>query len=686
MTTAPYGSWRSPITARSLAHGGLALGGLQAAGEHLYWLEMRPAEEGRSAIVERTPSGSIRDVTPADGNARTLVHEYGGGSYVAFSRHTGRAVVASDFADQRLYLQDIDDDVPSRTRRPLTRLPEVPRALRYADGRVTPDGRRLIVVRERHQFGQVVNELVALSTAANDREPVVIASGHDFYAAPRISPDGRALAWLSWDHPQMPWDGTRLWVAELFADALGTPQFVAGGTTESIVQPSWSADGSLHYISDRSGWWNVYRCCDLDTLLGESATNPAPAMPLVHLAADFAKPPWVFGLQSYAFLREGRIACIYSSEGIDHIGLITPGAPGIQDLPCEFTTFSSLVVAGDSVAVIGGNARKSSTVALIDIDSGDVTPLRESRALAVDPSYLSRPESITFPTSYPDVSVTGPLVQEMQAVPELHAHALYYAPTNPDFVATEYELPPLIVLCHGGPTSARETILSLDVQYWTSRGYAVVDVNYGGSTGYGRAYRERLRGNWGVVDTLDCINAARYLVARGAADPQRLAIEGGSAGGYTTLNALARHSFFAAGASYFGLADLELFASGGTHKFESRYLDGLVGPYPEAADVLHERSPLHHVDDISCPVIVLQGLEDAIVPPAQAELIVTALRRKGLPYAYVAFADEQHGFRKAENIVTAQEAVLTFFSRVFDVEAADGLPPLAIENFDRDTP
>ncbi len=667
--TAPYGSWASPITARLIAESGIALGGLQAAAGELFWVEMRPLEDGRSVLVRRTADGDVVDVVPATCNSRTLVQEYGGGIYALHAAADGSVTAYfSEFDDQRLYRVDIGEAAASAPR-PITPAPPEPRSVRFADGRVTPDGRTLVCVRERHENGEVVNELVALPTDGS-AAAWIVASGHDFYAAPRPSPDGRQLAWLSWDHPQMPWDGTELWVAELSAAGeLAAERRVAGGPAESVLQPAWSSAGRLHFVSDRSGWWNLYR----DE--GDHVTSLAP------LAAEFAKPAWVFGLQNYDFLPDGRIVATFGQDGVEHLGVIDPAHPGIVPLPCELTTFSSLVVLGEQVAVIGGGAARAAAVALVDPASGAVNEVRRSKTVDIDPGYLSAPEPITFPTSYPEGSLVGGLAEEMtQAAAAPTAHALFYPPANRDFEAPPGERPPLIVMSHGGPTSAAYAQLSLEIQYWTSRGIGVVDVNYGGSSGYGRAYRERLRGNWGIVDTVDCINAARYLAERGGADPARLAVEGGSAGGYTTLNALTRHRFFAAGASYFGLADLEVFATGGTHKFESQYLVGLIGPYPELAAVYRERSPINHVDDIACPVIVLQGLDDAIVPPAQAEIIVAALEKKGLPYAYLGFPGEQHGFRKAENIVRSLEAELYFYGRVFGFPPADEIEAVNIRN------
>ena len=719
---APYGSWRSPITARLIAESGIGLGLVRAAADSLFWVEMRPLEDGRYVVVRRGPDGAIADVTPQGHNSRTLVHEYGGGMYTV---HAGgdlggdpggkgaAMVIWSELSDQRLYRQDVAADGLASKPRPITPEPEAPRALRYADGRVTPDGLTLICVRERHGGGEVTNELVALPTNGSVG-PRVIATGHDFYGAPRLSPDGRRLAWLSWDHPQMPWDGTELWVADVSAaGGLAAERRVAGGPTESVLQPDWSADGRLHFVSDRSGWWNLYRL-DEEPDGGPAARADEPAAAdrtaaaLAPMPAEFAKPAWVFGMQNYAFLPDGRIVAYYSGDGTDGIGIIggdgagasrgagAPKASGrsaaFRPIACPLTTFSSLAMLGDDVAVIAGGAATAAAVLLLDPRTGALTVVRRSKTVDVDPSYISAVEPIEFPTEYAPGTVGGPLAEELAGAGRASAadgaggpftaHALYYPPASADFEGPADERPPLLVMSHGGPTAAHETLLDLGIQFWTSRGVAVVDVNYGGSTGYGRAYRERLRGNWGVVDTVDCINAARYLAERGDVDPARLAIQGGSAGGYTTLNALTRHRFFAAGASYFGLADLEAFASGGTHKFESRYLDGLVGPYPERADVYRERSPINHVADISCPVIVLQGLEDAIVPPAQAEIIVAALADKGLPYAYLAFEGEQHGFRKAENIVRAQEAELYFYGRVFGFTPADEIAPVEIQNLD----
>jgi dipeptidyl aminopeptidase/acylaminoacyl peptidase len=665
----------------------VGLGALRAAGGALFWLEVRPLDGGRTTLVRGTLDGDVRDVTPAGTNVRTLVHEYGGGAYTLHEHADGAVTVFySEFSDQRLYRLEVGSGAAGGTAagppRPITPEPPRPRGLRYADSCVSPDGRTLYCVRERHEPESVVNELVALGTDGAGAATVV-AGGHDFFAAPRLSPDGRRLAWLCWDHPQMPWDGTELWVADVTAAGdLAAERRVAGGPSESVLQPAWSTDGRLHFVSDRSGWWNLYRADGDGAELTRSATAIAPA------AAEFAGPSWVFGLQNYRFLPDGRIVACFHREGADRLCLIDASRT-VTPVPSALTVFSSLVVAGDHIAAVAGSPARSPAVVVMDPAGGDVRELRRSTSADVDPGYFSAPQPIEFPTSYEPAAIDGPLAADPACAGErgepahtcaFTAHALYYPPANRDFRGPEHERPPLIVMSHGGPTSAAGTMLSLSIQYWTSRGIAVVDVDYGGSSGYGRAYRERLRANWGIVDTVDCINAARFLAARGDVDPARMAVTGGSAGGYTTLNALTRHDVFAAGASYFGVADLEAFALGGTHKFEEQYLLGLIGPYPERAATYVERSPINHVADIACPVILFQGLEDAIVRPEQSEVIVEALERNGLPYAYLAFPGEQHGFRAAENIVRSNEAELYFYGRVFGFTPADHIEPVEIKN------
>jgi dipeptidyl aminopeptidase/acylaminoacyl peptidase len=640
-TIAPYGAWRSPVTTELLVSAGVSLSQLFTAGSDVYWIEGRPLEKGRSVLIKRTPAGQTQAVTPPDQNTRTMVHEYGGGAYVA----QGDVVYGSNFTDQRLYRLQ-----PGQLPLPISPEPPAPRSLRYADGRLTADGRLLICVRERHEAGGVINELIALATDGSG-ESRVIASGYDFYSHPRISPDGRQLAWLCWQNPQMPWDGTELWVADLqAAGALENQRRIAGGPTESLCQPEWSPTGVLHFLSDRTNWWNLYR------VVGDEIEAVAP------IEAELGEPQWVFGQSRYVFLPGGRIATIYTQNGLDYLGIIHPGASTITPLHCDYTALHWLRTDGERLWLIGGSPTSGSTVFALHPEQGEVEVVKQGLRVEVDPAFFSVPQPIEFPT------------EEGKT-----AHALYYPPTNPLYAAPDGERPPLLVICHGGPTGATSAQLSLGVQYWSSRGFGVVDVNYGGSTGYGRDYRQRLNGNWGIVDVMDCINAARYLIDQGLADPKRVAIRGGSAGGYTTLRALTWQDFFAAGANYFGLAELEVFVDD-THKFEARYLDTLVGPYPQRKDLYIERSPVHFVDNITAPLIVFQGLEDKIVPPSQSEIIVESLQRKGLPHAYLAFEGEQHGFRKAETIIRAAEAELYFYGRVFGFSPADEIEPVKIEN------
>ena len=644
---APYGSWRSPISAGMVAVGGVMLYEPWLDSGVAYWLELRPVEGGRNVIVRGDPSAAGRpvDVTPPGFDVRTKVHEYGGGSYLV---HEG-TVFFSNFADQRLYRQE-EGGEPL----PITPEPPAPGSIRYADGRITPDGRLIVCVRERREGRDTRNELVSLP-ADGSAEPRVIAAGRDFYAFPRVSPDGHRLAWVEWDHPNMPWDDTELYVADLSAEgSVSGLHLVAGGPDESIFQPGWSPQGVLHFVSDRSGWWNLYR--EHDSGAGDVNLTPIPA--------EFGVPAWEFGYSTYAFLSDGRIACTYRQGGVHHLAMLDPATSELLDLDLPYSCYDSPYVrgAGTRLLFVAGGPATPAEIVSLDFAARDVQVLRTSREVNVDPAYFSMPRPIEFPTE-----------------DGLTAHAHFYPPANPDFAAPEGERPPLVVHVHGGPTSEATPELSLATQFWTSRGFAFVDVNYGGSTGYGREYRERLYGQWGIVDVHDAVNAARFLVERGEADGNRLIITGGSAGGYTTLCALTWHDDFATGASYYGLADLEPFATF-THKFELRYTDNLVGPWPEAADLWRARSPIHSADMLSRPMLVLQGLEDEVVPPEQAEIMVRALEAKGIPYGYLAFEGEQHGFRKAENIQRSLEAELFFYSRVLGFELAEPVAPIEIHN------
>ena len=640
--TAPYGSWGSPISAELVAAGGVSLDEVRVAAGAVHWVEGRPLEGGRQVVCRAVRGQPPEDLVPEGFNARTRVHEYGGGAYLV----TDEALFFSNFADQRLYRRDPGDGRP----RPITPEPPDPAGHRYADASPTPDGRRLVCVRERHQDGRVDNELVWVP-ADGDGPPVVLAAGRDFYATPRVSPDGRQLAWLEWDHPDMPWDGTELKLATLAGDGLaGDPVTVAGGPEESVFQPAWSPDGVLHLVCDASGWWNLYRV-GADGVL--DALAPA--------AEEFGHPQWVFGLSTYAFLPRGRIACIHGRGPVQRLGILEPGGV-LNDLELPFTSFypPQLRALGDRLVCIAGGPTRAAAVVVVDPSTGGIQVLRSSEDRELDPRFLTVPEPIEFPTAGGRT-----------------AHALYYPPANPDAKGPEGERPPLVVASHGGPTAGVSSGLHLGYQFFTSRGIAVVDVDYGGSTGYGRAYRRRLDGQWGVVDVDDCVAAARYLAGRGDVDPARLAIRGGSAGGYTTLCALTFRDDFAAGASYYGVADVAALARD-THKFESRYLDRLIGPWPQAEELYRERSPIHFTDRLSCPVILLQGLEDEVVPPAQAEMMAAALDAKAIPYAYLPFPGEQHGFRQAAHIRRALEAELYFYGRVFGFDLADPVDPVPI--------
>jgi dipeptidyl aminopeptidase/acylaminoacyl peptidase len=633
---APYGSWGSPVTAELTASSSVWLGDVRLAGGKVYWSEMRPDEKGRRVVVEYS-GGVARDRTPAGYNARTTVHEYGGAAYTVVDG----VVYFSNFGDQLLYRCG-EGGAPVRVTEDGDQ--------RHADYVYDPSG-RLICVREDHGAGrgEAVNSLVAVSV--KDGSSVTLAGGNDFYSSPRLSPDGNRLAYLTWNHPNMPWDGCELWVAEVEEDgSLGAMKLVAGGPDESIVQPEWSPDGVLHFVSDRGGWWNLYRWRDGAV----EAVYP--------MEAEFGGPSWVFGLTYYGFEKPGSVIAIYSKDGFRHLARIYTDKGTLEEIETPYTELRCLKV-GDGYAVfVGGSYKTAPEVAWLDLASGETRVLRRSDEAAVDEGYLSTPEPIEYPTE-------GGLT----------AHGIYYPPANRDYEAPAGELPPLMVRVHGGPTADVTTTLSWGIQFWTSRGFAVVDVNYGGSTGYGREYMQRLIGNWGVVDVDDSVNAARYLVGEGLADPSRTLIRGGSAGGYTTLCALAFRDYFRAGASYYGLSDLEVFV-GDTHKYESRYLHSLVGPYPERRDLYRDRSAINHLDGIGVPMIVFQGLEDRVVPPNQAELIVEALREKGLPVAYLAFEGEQHGFRMAENIVRSLEAELYFYGRVFGFALGDDVEPVEIEN------
>ncbi len=613
---------------------------LQLAGERAYWNEGRPAEAGRQVIVCADPGADPVDVLPEGFSARTQVHEYGGRCYAI---HDG-AVVFSNWGDQRLWLLR-----PGQELIPLTPEPVRPRADRFADPAVTPDGRWVICVHEHHAADhRVDNDLVvvALDPPNPGQPPRVLASGRDFYSAPRLSPDGSRLAWVEWDHPNMPWDHTELWVADLDEKAtLLSPNRLAGHTRESVTQPRWSPGGVLHYVSDRSGWWNLH---------DETGRSLCP------LDAEFGRPDWTFGTATFGFGPDGRPVAAWSRGGQDHLGVISEG--DVHPVPLPFSTYAEVQTEGSRVFAIAGSPTVPPSVVRLDLTTAGVDVLRQSREVPIAEAAIAVPQAVEFPTGEAET-----------------AHALFYPPCHPGYAGPAGERPPLVVVMHGGPTSNATSVFNLAVQYWTSRGFAVADVDYRGSTGYGTAYRRRLEGSWGVSDVEDCARIVDWLAAQDRVDGRRALIRGGSAGGFTALAALTFTDRFAGGASLYGVADLELLARD-THKFESRYLDGLVGPWPEAADEYRRRSPVHHVDRISRPLILFQGLEDPIVPPAQAELMFAALRDRGVPVAYLPFEGEQHGFRKAATIVAVAEAELAFYGRILGIQPAGDLPFVAIAN------
>ena len=649
-TPAPCGGWESPITAGLLVAGAAAPGEVVVEGDRVWWSESRPDEGGRNVVlrdgVEAVPPGT---------NVRTLVHEYGGGAWWAFDG----TLVYSLYDDQRLYRLDPDGPAGGGPVA-LTPEPGVLRGLRYADGRPTPDGCWYVCVREAHPGaggpgggsgggpgGEPANEIVAVALDGSQRVEVLV-SGPDFVSSPRISPDGRRLAWIQWDHPNLPWDDTELWLADLGDGVVSGVRRVGRGHGESFFQPEWRTDGVLHVVTDRDGWWHLH------LLIGDGSLEQ-----LTFGEFETATAQWVFGLSRYAFVGD-EIWFARRMGGTDGLAVLRPDG-GVDEVGMDATSIGSVAAMGGGVVAV--LASWSAEPAVCSIGSGGVQVLSARRDLGLDAAWLPLPEAVRFPTSQGE-----------------EAHALVYPPTSPDHVVPDGERPPLIVLVHGGPTGSVRTHLQLSIAYWTSRGFAVADVDYRGSTGYGRPYRHRLRNGWGVLDVDDCVAVALFLAERGGVDGMRLAIRGGSAGGFTVLSALTFHDVFAAGASRYGVADLAALAAD-THKFEARYLDRLVGRWPEDEAVYTARSPIHHTDRLSTPMLLLQGAEDPIVPPDQSRRMAKALRSRGVPCAYVEFPDEGHGFRKASNIVRALEAELAFFAQRFGFVPADDLPPLAVDGF-----
>jgi dipeptidyl aminopeptidase/acylaminoacyl peptidase len=633
--TAPYGSWKSPITSDLIVAQSIALSEARLEGGQVYWLEGRPQEQGRFVVVRGERDGHAFDVNAPPYSARTRVHEYGGASWAV----ADCIVYFSNFADGRLYQQ-----TPGAAPRPLTPAPpERRRDWRFADAEIDRARQRWIGVREDHTGeGEPINSIVAVDLRGSGAEPgQVILGGHDFFCSPRLSPDGKKLLWLAWDHPNMPWNGTTLYLTQISTDGTPSdPQPIAGGRQESIFQPEWSPDGgAITFVSDRSGWWNLYSF-DLSARVSQ---------PLAPMAAEFGVAQWALGMSTYAFAGRDRIVCAYSQSGLGRLAVLDLRSLRLTPLQLPFTEFGSVRAAGDTVIFRAGAPDHPASIVVLDLASGRYAVRKKSTNLLDGAQsgladYLTKPQSIAFPSSAGRT-----------------AFGLFYPPHNPDYAASSDERPPLLVKCHGGPTAAASSTLNLGMHYWTSRGIAVLDVNYAGSAGFGRAYRDLLHRTWGIVDVEDCVAGARYLAEQERVDGKRCVVSGGSAGGYTTLAALTFHDFFQGGASYYGVSDAAALARD-THKFESRYLDWLIGPYPAEAALYRERSPLYHAEQLSKPVIFFQGEEDAIVPPNQAETMVDALRRKGNAVAYFLFAGEQHGFRKAGTIQRCLDAELYFYA------------------------
>jgi dipeptidyl aminopeptidase/acylaminoacyl peptidase len=643
VATSPYGSWPTPVTSALVVRAAARLGEVAVDGPDVWWAESRPAEGGRTALVRRRADGTVADVLPAPWDARTRVHEYGGGAWTV----AGGVLWSAHFADQRLYRLGPDDAEPVA----LTPEPELPAGVRYADLRLDADGASLLAVRETHTASgaaaDVRNEVVRI---APDGSAAVLVTGPDFVSDPRPGPDGQ-LAWLQWDHPAMPWDAAQLVVRA----ADGNETVVAGGPGESVVQPTWDVDGSLLFCCDRTDEWALWRW------------RPGGAAELVlDVGADIAGPQWRFGASRFTVLDDGRVALALPRGGADRLAVLSPDGD-LRELDLPATSLGQLRAQDGAVVCAAAGPTSEPVVLRVDPDSGDTEVLRRARDLGLAPGWISVPESVTFPTEDHGTGIP-------------YAHAAVYPPTNPDVTPPADARPPLVVMVHGGPTSAHPRVLDPEIQYFTSRGFLVAHVDHRGSTGHGRRYRDALQGQWGVVDLDDVVACARWLADAGRVDPARMAIRGGSAGGFTTLAALTRRpGVFTAGASHFGVADLGALAAD-THKFESRYLDGLVAPWPEGAEVYAERSPITHVDALDTPLAVFQGAEDRVVPPEQAQALVAALREKHVPHAYLLFEGEQHGFRRAENIRAALDGELSFYAQVwgFALPAAEGIAPIEV--------
>ncbi|MGB5275572.1 MAG: prolyl oligopeptidase family serine peptidase [Gammaproteobacteria bacterium] len=635
---APYGSWTSPITSALISSKSVTLDQVRIYNHSLYWLERRPEDSGRVVIVSFS-NNTQTELLPPPFSARSRVHEYGGGVYCVCEH----GVFFVNDADQDIYRL-----LNNRTERVTTA-----EKLRFADLSYDARHERILCICEDHGTGgqEPANTLVSVDIRSG--EITTLEHGYDFYSNPRASHDGNRLAWLCWNHPNMPWDGNELWLAGLDGQGMPKdPECVAGSESISIFQPEWSPGNVLYFVTDASGWWNLAR-------LEQGETRA-----VTRLQSEFGLPQWVFGQSTYAFCEDNTIICSRISDGTGQLSLIDLDSFELKDIDTRLNTFDSICADSGIAAYIAASDTAFSQVIKLDTTRLETETIAHSCNVTIDEAYLSKGQSFSFDTRHGD-----------------KAYAIYYAPFNSTYQAPTDELPPLIVLSHGGPTGATSSALDLRKQFWTSRGFAIVDVNYSGSTGYGRNYRERLKYNWGIRDVEDVCDAANYFASSAMVDSNRLIIKGSSAGGYTVLAALTFHDTFSCGASYYGISDLETLVAD-THKFEARYTEKLIGSYPEKQRIYHQRSPIHQVEKLSCPVIFFQGLEDRVVPPSQAEKMVSALKMKGIPVCYVAFEHEQHGFRRASSIKFALDAELYFYSIIFGFSTADDLPPVHIENVD----
>ncbi|MGH1471151.1 MAG: S9 family peptidase [Cellvibrionaceae bacterium] len=679
----PYGSWKSPITATMLTKANSGLSEPQFDGDDIYWLESRPFEKGRNCIIKLDSNGRQQDILPAPLNARSRINEYGGGSYCV---HDG-IVFFVLFDDQRIYSIDTRTFASQTKEHAELHLTKpTPQALtpkenniRYGDLTIDPIRQKLIAVCEDHSrcknnhndAKEPETYLVSINLYKDHslEPPTILTSGKDFYSNPSISPDGKKMSWLSWNHPNMPWDETQCWIAELEKSGkLTNTVQIPSKENESLFQPIWSPDNKMYFSSDKNNWWNIYTY--------NPKNNNDKVRCIYKDDAEYATPQWVFGLKTFSFLDSSTILTTYTKNGFWFLAKIhireNHDKNTKEDIEIDSTNIGYVTAHDGRGIFIGANSKNFDSLYLFENNpiKNSTSVISHTGSLTVGEHYLSTPETITFPVT------SGTTLND-------EGYAFFYPPQNADYLTNSKtgKKPPLLVFCHGGPTAATHSSLNLKIQYWTSRGFAVADVNYGGSTGYGRHYRDRLKKQWGLVDVQDVIDCVKYLSNENKIDPEKTAIRGGSAGGYTVLSALTFHNIFKAGTSLYGIGDLETLATD-THKFESRYLDQLVGPYPKDKNVYQDRSPIHFVKNLNCPVLFLQGLKDKVVPPNQAEAMVDALDKQKIPVAYVAFPEEGHGFRQAENIQKALESELYFYSKVFDIPLTEDIKPIQIKHID----